>query len=183
MDVSPDGRRLLFAERNAAGFVLWTLSLDGDGETAREAAPLLPSTEAAASRPRQGGARFSRDGAWVAFISNESGRDEAYVTSPNGGGLKLQVSSQGTANVRWGREGRELLYLSNAGGLYSVPVAPGPDLRLGSAQLLFQLPKESPWNHFELTPDGERFLAIVTESSGDESPATVVLGWPSLVAR
>jgi Tol biopolymer transport system component len=179
LDVSPDGRTLLFSERNAAAFVLWTLSLD----EARESAQLFPSPEEAASRPRQYDARFSRDGAWVAFISDESGRREAYVTSRNGGGLKQRVSSEGAATVRWGRGGREIVYLSNAGGLYTVPVAPGPALRLGSAKLLFQLPKESLWRYFEVTPDGERFLAIVTESSGDESPATVVLNWPSLVAR
>jgi Tol biopolymer transport system component len=179
LDVSPDGRTLLFAERNAAAFVLWTLSL----EEARESALLFPSAEAVASQPRQYDARFSRDGAWVAFISDESGRREAYVTSRKGGGLKQRVSSEGTAWVRWGREGREIVYLSDAGGLYSVPVAPGPDLRLGSAKLLFQLPKESPWNYFEVTSDGERFLAIITESSGDESPATVVLGWQPPVAR
>jgi Tol biopolymer transport system component len=175
MDVSPDGRTLLFAERVAAGFVLWTLSLDG----AREASPLFPSTEASASRPRQDDARFSPDGSRIAFISTESGRQEAYVTSRNGGGLKQRVSSEGTASVRWGREGREIVYLSNAGGLYSVPVAPGPDLRLGSAKLLFQLPKESLWNYFEVAPDGER--CHVTES-GDES-RDQVLNWPSLVAR
>jgi Tol biopolymer transport system component len=70
MDVSPDGRTLLFAERVAAGFVLWTLSLDG----AREASPLFPSTEASASRPRQDDARFSPDAGSLSFPPSPVGR-------------------------------------------------------------------------------------------------------------
>jgi Tol biopolymer transport system component len=173
MDVSPDGRTLLFSQRNAAAFNLWTLSLNGDDKQT--------PVSFLASSFTQDIARFSPDGRWVALVSNESGRNEAYVVPRDGRGEKIQVSSEGAVNVRWGRSGRELLYLSPDGRLFSVWVATGPELRLGKASTLFQLPKESMWNNFEVASDGERFLAIVTESSGDARPATVVLNWPSLV--
>ena len=65
--------------------------------------------------------------------------------------------------------------------MLSVSVTAGPEIRLGKAAPLFELPKESMWNNFEVAPDGERFLAIVTQSSGDKRPATVVVNWPALV--
>jgi eukaryotic-like serine/threonine-protein kinase len=175
MDVSPDGRTLLFQERDQKGTSLWTLSLDPNDAGKRSAAP-FPSSAAGAE-----GARFSPDGRWLAFVSNESGRYEAYVTSFDGRTEKLRVSSEGVVRVRWGRDSRELLYLSSDGGLFSVPVAAGAELRLGKAELLFRIPARSLWKSFEVTQDGERLLAIVRESSGNEQPASVVLHWPALV--
>jgi eukaryotic-like serine/threonine-protein kinase len=175
MDVSPDGRTLLFCWRNAATFNLWTLSLNEDDK--QTPVPLLESTFT------QEIARFSPDGRWVALVSNESGRNEAYVLPRDGKGEKTQVSSEGAVavNVRWGRSARELLYLSPDGRMFSVSVAAGAELRLGKASTLFRLPTESMWRNFEVASDGERFLAIVTESSGDARPATVVLSWQALV--
>jgi eukaryotic-like serine/threonine-protein kinase len=176
MDVSPDGRTLLFQERDQKGTTLWTLSLDPKDGGERSAAPLPISAVGAES------VRFSPDGRWLAFLSNESDRYEAYVTSFDGRAEKLRVSSEGARVVRWGRSTGELLYLSLDGGLYSVAVAGGSELRLGKAELLFRLPPQSRWNRFEVMQNGERFLAIVTESSGNERPANVVLHWPALAS-
>jgi serine/threonine protein kinase len=175
VDVSPDGRALLFIQRNAASGNLWTLPLEGDEKPT--AVAFLPSDF------EQYDGRFSRDGRWVTFLSNESGRYEAYVTAREGSGEKLQVSREGATKVRWGWGGSELVYLSMDGRLFSVPFTAGPEIGLGNAKLLFQLPKESIWRTFEMAPDGERFLAIVIESSGDERPGTVVLNWPALLER
>jgi Tol biopolymer transport system component len=174
-DVSPDGRSLLFTQRTAAAGNLWTLALEGDEKPT--AVAFLPSGF------EQIDGRFSPDGRWVTFLSNETGRYEVYVASRDASGEKLQVSKEGATNVRWGGGGRELVYLSTDGRLFAVPVADGPEIHVGNPKLLFQLPKEFIWRTFEMAPGGDRFLAIVAESSGDQRPATVVVNWPALLER
>src|SRR4029453_5253120 len=110
-DVSPDGRRLAFEERTAAGgFTLWTLPLTG------VATPTLVRE----SRFTETTFRFSQDGDHYAFMSNESGRYEVYV-SRLAGGPKTMVSTGGAIDVRWSREGREIFYVSPDLRIMSVP--------------------------------------------------------------
>ena len=51
---------------------------------------------------------FSRDGKWIVYVSNESGTDEVYVLSLDGGGGKVQISSDRGTFPRWRRDGREI---------------------------------------------------------------------------
>jgi len=82
------------------------------------------------------GARFSPDGTWVAYLSPESGRVEAYVTSfPNASG-KWQISSDGAHAVRWSPNGQALLYERMDGNIVKVPFAAhGNNAEVGAAQL------------------------------------------------
>ena len=69
---------------------------------------------------------ISADGRYVAYVSNESGRDEIYVqTFPSAGGGKWQVSSTGGQEPRWRQDGRELFYLSVEGKMMAVAVESG----------------------------------------------------------
>ena len=55
--------------------------------------------------------RFSPDGRWVTYVSDESGRDEIYVRPFPGPGGKWQVSSGGGARPRWSSDGSGLVFL------------------------------------------------------------------------
>src|SRR5262245_59906830 len=58
----------------------------------------------------EGSPKFSPDGRWIAFTSNESGRNEIYVQSYPGPGPKIQVSTEGGSDVAWKPDGNELYY-------------------------------------------------------------------------
>jgi serine/threonine-protein kinase len=86
------------------------------------------------------GAALSPDGRWLAYTSDESGRDEIYVRPfPNTAAGRWQVSTAGGFATRWAHSGRELFYESPTGDFMAVPVAPGPTFNPGAPQRLFPL--------------------------------------------
>jgi Tol biopolymer transport system component len=64
-----------------------------------------------ATRFREGSPALSPYGAWLAYESDESGRNEVYVRPVRRGGGKSQVSTTGGRWPRWSRDGRQLLYV------------------------------------------------------------------------
>ena len=128
--------------------------------------------------------QFSPDGKWIAYQSNESGRFEIYVQPFPGPGGKLQISTNGGAQVRWRRDGKELFYIALDDRLMAVPirlasngqtVEPGSPIPLfatrvgGALQTIFR-------QQYMVSPDGQRFLMnTITEEAA--SPITVILNW------
>src|SRR4029077_5620032 len=120
-DLTPDGRLLAFEERTERGnYSLWTLPLAGGAATLLREAPSNDT-----------GLRFSPDGRYYSYQSNESGRLEVYV-SPTNGRDKTAVSHGGAGVARWSRDGRELFYLTGDRRLVVVPVRTTPALELGT---------------------------------------------------
>ncbi len=91
---------------------LWALPLDGD----RKSFPVVQTK----FNERDG--QFSPDGKWIAYQSDESGRWEVYVQPFVGPGGKLQISTNGGAQVRWRRDGKELFYIGLDNRLMAVPI-------------------------------------------------------------
>ncbi len=173
-DISPEGKTLVYVERTATTpFDIWTLSLSG-----REKPAVLLK-----SRFSKDDVRFSPDGRFLSFISDESGRPEAYVMPYPGPGERTRVSSEGARIIRWSRDGRELFYVSPDRKLVSVPVRTTPSLWLGTPTVLFPISGKAGWTAFDVLPDGKRFLAIVPEVVASEQPLTVVLGWAPEASR
>ncbi len=168
--VSPDGRTLAFLERSptrSGRFEAWTVALDGTGRRSA----LLPSTF------RQSEIRFSPDGRFVALVSDETGRPEVYVTAFPPSGRKVRVSSDGASLMRWSRASGEILYVSADRKMVAVPVKTAPSLQIGEPTTLFDVQGPRRWTGFDVTADGQRFLAIVPEVSGFEAPLSIVTGW------
>jgi Tol biopolymer transport system component len=177
---SPDGRFLLYTLlRPKSKSDLWVLPLEGD----KKPVPFL----IADYNERQ--ARFSPDGHWVAYTSDESGQDEVDVrsfsmnsarTAVEAGG-KWPISNGFGAEPHWRGDGRELYYRSRGGGLLAVEVTTNPSFRAGTPQSLG--PMTIPfWNSsgimlWDSTADGKRFLRLATKSG--PQPLTVVLNWQS----
>jgi Tol biopolymer transport system component len=127
--------------------------------------------------------RFSPDGKWVAYVSNQSGINEVYVRgfatdfssgSASAGGTILVSRGGGTA-PRWRRDGRELFYLAPNGKMMDVDVKTGPTLDIGTPTALFQTPPGAVVG--DVNPDGKRFLLVTPAGPSASAPFTVVLNW------
>ena len=125
---------------------------------------------------------FSRDGKWIAYASDESGREEVYIQPFPSTGFKWTVSNQGGSRPRWRSDQKELFYL--AAGRRSMMAADvqieGSSIRTGAPRQLFQLSWPLPVlvSPYDVSADGQRFLVLepATESSGSAA-LTVVLNW------
>ena len=114
--------------------------------------------------------RFSPDGKWLAYASDETGRREVYVQSfPTGGG-KWQVSTAGGSDPRWRGDGRELFYKSGR-VLMAVPVSAGASFEAGAPVTLFDTKSAS--HVYAVDAAGERFLAFAP--TGKTAPPLTVL--------
>ncbi len=171
MSVSPDGRYLAYAEGTGGGTSnsdLWVLPLQGGEE------PIALSV----SEFNEWGAQFSPDGRWVAFQSDESGRNEVYVTSFPQPGRKWQVSTEGGTGPRWRDDGQELYYLTPTAKLMVAEVDPsGTGFKIGELVELFDIPRMPVGSfNYDVTSDGERFLMNTVGDSAFE-PITLVVNW------
>jgi serine/threonine protein kinase/Tol biopolymer transport system component len=112
--ITPDGQSIVFDELSAARQTdLWLLTLT----PTRAVHPLLQSSFV------ESNGTISRDGRWLAYESNSSGRDEIYVRSfPNVNGGQWQVSTAGGRQPVWSRNGRELFYVAPNGALFGAPI-------------------------------------------------------------
>jgi len=130
----------------------------------------------------QGGGRFSPDGRYLAYSSNESGTREAYVqTIPPGGG-KWQISSGGSGGVQWRADGKELFFTTPTDEFVAVPVEGGARFEPGLPKPLFKraLSRTSTTTsgaRWAVSRDGQRFLLNAgRETRGADF--SVVLNWP-----
>lgn len=101
---------------------------------------------------------------WIAYSSNETGRDEVYVKTFPAGDRKWKISSGGGWSPHWRRDGRELFYLAPGGELMAVDIKVSSGFQSGASRALFQtgIPSLSfpqlPPNSYAVGKDGNRFL-------------------------
>jgi serine/threonine-protein kinase len=183
---SPDGRTILYT---AGGLgippSIMAARLDGDHqaeEVAKEKAP-------------EGSPKFSPDGHWLAYCSNESGKPQVYVQAFPGPGPKIQISVDGGTDPVWGRRGGELYY-RNGDSMMAVSVTTAPSFKAGRPQELWKGhfshgmssscgPPGVTSSNYDVTADGKRFL-MIKDDDQDRAASTemvVVLGWVDEVRR
>jgi len=177
-DWSSDGRYLMYenvvsAESRSDLFIV---PLQGE----RKASPFIQD------RFDETQGRFSPDGRWVAYVSDESGRPEVYVqTFPDHTG-KWQISTLGGNDPEWRGDSKELYYLSPDLKMNVVAVRTEGGFEVGNPTVLFDarvvLP-ETTFRHYAVTGDGQRFLLLAP--MGEEKPAStaVVVNWMSTLQK
>jgi eukaryotic-like serine/threonine-protein kinase len=131
----------------------------------------------------EGAGVFSPDGRWVIYWSTESGRGQVYLAPYPAGTPVRQVSVESGTWSAWRRDQREIFCLRESGVYDAVPVEiAGDDVRLGKPQMLFTHSTPNiDGREVQPTPDGERFLAIMSNASAPPGYADVVFDWPSLL--
>ena len=167
---SPDGKFLLYFTITSDGNGdQWILPFFGD----RKPVPYL-HTEFA-----ELGGRYSPDGKWIVYSSDESGKEEVYVRPfPESGG-KLLVSTSGGSFPTWRRDGKEIFYVGAGHELMAAKITEnGSTLAIDTARSLFQTNTESfPSYDLDVSADGERFLIVSASSQKLPLPIAVVINW------
>ena len=168
-DISRDGRRLAYLSEVAT--TVWNIYLRSmDGKEAPK--PWAPT------RFNQTSPRFSPDGRWIAYESDESETPAIYVALTDGGGQKRRISPTAGRHPRWRADGKELYYFTPDGALMSVTVTPGAAWNASPPRRLFRVDREI--EDYDVMPDASRFLIVTTQEKVRESPLRVILNATTL---
>jgi len=116
---------------------------------------------------------FSPDGRWVAYVSDQSGRQEVYIRPFPGPGEWIVASRNGGRLPRWAIDGGRLFY-RQGDGFWSVSVQTDPVLEVGAPELLFTGPYGG---GYALDPRGRGFVTTRRDTSPERSHFNVVQGW------
>jgi dipeptidyl aminopeptidase/acylaminoacyl peptidase len=173
---SPDGQRLLFyridpkTQRD-----IWVLPL----ENPSKAYPWL------ATPFNERFAKFSPDGRWVAYDSDESGRYEIYAAPFPGPGGKRQISTGGGGLPRWRADAREIFYVAPNGKLMAAEVSiKSAIIDVGLVHPLGIAVNPNGEYMYDVSADGQRFLvAVPVEKKSTAPPITLVQNWTALVKK
>ena len=177
-DWSPDGKFLLYRDTQH--------NLRGDLAVVEMPAATV-RTELPRTDYEERTGRFSPDGRWIAYVSEETGRPEIWVQPFPATGAKWQVSVGGGDEPTWGPDGREIFYIAAPDTLVAVPVL---DKRTsfvtGPARPLFKAGialAAGGTQRYDAASDGTRFLVAVPSETSPPHRAVVVLNWPAILKR
>jgi Tol biopolymer transport system component len=172
-DVSSDGRFVATHQTSSgAGYDVVVVPLTAD--PARQ--PFLNS------RFNEIQARFSPNGRWIAYASDETGRFEVYVRPFPATAGQWPISAGGGMQPEWRRDGKELFYISADGRLMAVDVTTdSAAFAAGVPRPLFdvEVPEATaPYpTDYGVSADGQRFLVNTVVDQAERSSLTVILNW------
>ena len=184
---SPDTRfiALRVQDLKTGGMDIWLAPVDGS----RKPYPFL------ATPANEGAGKFSPDGRWFSYLSDDSGRPELYVVPFPGPGEKREISMGGAElslalqvsfplqGGFWLGDGRQIAYLSPDRKLIAVDVRfQGATLEIGGSHPLFG-GRPLPEGPFDVTHDGKRILVAVAVDENISSQLTLVTNWAAEIQK
>jgi hypothetical protein len=182
---SPDGNHIAYVDSfPGTGFDAMVLPIRGN----HKPVPI------AKTKFVEGSPKFSPDGKWLAYCSNESGRAEVFVQPFPGPGPKTQISTDGGTDPVWRRQGGELYYRVGD-KMMAVDVRTQPTFIAGRPRVLWEghyshgmssscgSPGVTSFN-YDVTPDGQRFLMVKdVDQDVASNRIEVVLNWTEELRR
>ena len=179
---SPDGKLLALTSLGESGnYEVRLISVEGDH-----------TPQMFVQGPfNAGAARFSPNGHWVAYVSDESGNNEVYVR-PYAEGTRVQISASGGTQPVWSSNGRELFF-RNGDELLAVSVTAGATFSAGKPLVLFSRSMQDDSSggayrgfmaDYDVANDGRRFVFPKYSPRSSNAPrARVILGWSAELKR
>ncbi len=170
MDWSPDGKSILYVESPSLQRTrvpendLWVLPVDGGDATAF-----------LATGASEIDGRYSPDGRWVAYASDQSGQYEIYLRPAAGGG-EVRVSADGGLDAEWNPQGGELFFLRGS-NLLSVDVRSDPSRPVGAERPVLTLPATARARFMLPSADGQRFVISLFGDAQQSNAIHAILNW------
>jgi serine/threonine-protein kinase len=164
---TPDGKTLLY---ESAGTVrIWAMTLPTSGGDGK---PRMLSEPGAFN---ERAAEVSPDGRWMAYVSDESGKNQVYVRPFPGPGGKAPISIEAGEDPRWSADGREIFYFDPVRNqVMAVAIEGAASVRAGQPHALFEQ-RDPNW---DVTPDGKRFLVRrQPQNEASQARLQVVVNW------
>jgi hypothetical protein len=175
-DWSKDGRSLVYRLAQGEFEDLYVLPFEADGKAGKP----FPIIQGPYHKDEP---QFSSDGQWLAYVSDESGRFEVYVTSFPALDQKLKVTDAGGGRPRWRRDSKEIFFIGLQSPVMAVEFMPGPKIDAGIPRQLYSpnapggaIPTTHRW---DVSGDGQRFFHR-TQTSIAGGTATALGGVPSV---
>lgn len=166
---SSDGRMLLFDRVDSStGNDIWMVGRDSG--TAPQ--PFLQT------RFNEFSPRLSPDSRWIAYVSNESGRNEVYLRRFPDASAKRQISTGGGDVPAWSRDGRRLFF-SNGEQMMAVEISGGTEVVGSQPRLLFKgaYLRRGAGLNYDVAPDGRHFAMIVPAEPESLHEIALVTNW------
>jgi WD40 repeat protein len=190
---TPDGRSVTFSSFADGVPGIFTQRADGSAKATFRRTPgsgdilgIRPGIDTlpvplVATKFGEGSPDVSPDGRWLAYTSDESGRDEVYVVPfANTGAAKWLVSTRGGTEPVWSHSGRELFYRDGDANMVVVAVRSGPTFSTGNAVTLFPAAGYRTGlrgGEYAVAPDDRRFLMIRRSAASTPDQLVVVENW------
>jgi Tol biopolymer transport system component len=172
---TPDGQRLIYQRWHATNaWDLWTVS-----PRHRRVEPLM------ATRYNEQTARISPDGRLLAYVANDSGTNQVYVSSLGDDRSRIQVSIHGGASSVWAPDGRRLYFRGSSGdqqgeAMLSSDITMSSQLSASKPRVMFR--NDGFIGPLDLSPDGQRFAMVQADTSGPHRQYRLVQNWQRLLS-
>ncbi len=173
---TPDGQSLLYSAFTGTSADLFRLDVSSG-----EVSELLAAEGYDLNYPA-----ISPDGRWLIYASDESGRNEIYLTAYPTGGPRWQVSTSGGQHPRWRRDGREIFYVNPEDEMLNavaIDLASGSSPTIGRPEVLFSVPDAFLGLKYDVGPKGESFLVLQPGDAAAAAPLTMVYNWAAELAE
>jgi serine/threonine-protein kinase len=164
IDLSPDDRTIAFNAIYNGTFNIETYAVDS---------PHVEREITASPTAAEVNSRFSPDGRWLAYQSDESGRFEVYVRSYPANSDKVQISAEGGVKPIWSPDGKRIYFWNNRTMMVAA-IAKDASLRVVSRSALFTGDYSS---EYDMSPDGTRLLMLQAQPGSGE--LIVIPDWAS----
>ncbi len=175
-DWSRDGSTIVYDFPAAASSDIWVLPTTGD----HKPSPFLNGAY------NEFSGRLSPDGRLLAYVSDESGREEVYVQTYPDRSEKWQISTRGGDDPRWAANGKEMFYLSPEQQMMSVPIRSQSPFDPGAPTPLFNAKVMLPGQqraHYAVTPDAQTFILFTPAAVRSAPTNTIVVNWMAELAK
>jgi Tol biopolymer transport system component len=169
--ISKDGKWLLYTRMVPSNGDIGRLSLEDN--SVNEILVESPADETIA--------RFSADGRFFCFQSDETGRWDIHVLEIATGRRWIVSATSGFSPV-WTGDGKSIIYWSSSDEMYRVEVSTESEFTAKDPELAFTIDLGRYGQNFDVTADGSRLLIGISEVDDDETVetrprVTIVLNW------